>query len=269
MTNTNITLLLPTRGRPDALDRSITSLLDNAEHPESIQWLLAFDNDDRESYQHFKDNVLKKIKDSGGTYSCMEFPPLGYGRLHEYLNALAKHGTGDWFVFWNDDAVMIDKGWDTVITSHTGTFCVQAFNTHNMHPYSIFPIIPKEWYALLGHLSQHSLNDAWISQIAWMLDIMVRIPVKVEHDRFDLTGKNEDATYKNREVFEGNPRDPRDFNHVLNRKKRYDEGQIIATYLESKGLDMTHWHQIKSGKKDPWSKMLASDVNHQMVRVEP
>jgi hypothetical protein len=69
---------------------------------------------------------------------------------------------------------------------------LQAFNTHNRHPYSIFPIVPKEWYNLIGHLSLHQLNDAWLSQIAWMLDIVKQIPVEVLHDRADLTGNNKD-----------------------------------------------------------------------------
>ena len=264
MTNTNITLLLPTRGRPDALDRSITSLLDNAEHPESIQWLLAFDNDDRESYQHFKDNVLKKIKDSGGTYSCMEFPPLGYGRLHEYLNALAKHGTGDWFVFWNDDAVMIDKGWDTVITSHTGTFCVQAFNTHNMHPYSIFPTIPRAWFDLLGYISPHSTQDGWVSQQAYLLDIYHRIPVDVLHDRFDLTGNNGDATYLDRHILEGKPMDPNDFHSIENLQLRQGDCAKLAIYMQQHGQSTEYFENVFRGTQEPWQRLLENDPNNQM-----
>lgn len=262
----SISILLPTRGRTTQLDRSVSSLLDCADNPADIQWLFGFDNDDIESYNYFKDHILPKITTLGGSYTCLGFQPLGYVKLHEYVNKLAASAKGDWFVFWNDDAVMQTPGWDTEINSHTGTFCLQAFETHNKHPYSIFPIVPKEWYKLIGHLSLHQLNDAWLSQIAWMLDIMKRIPVEVVHDRFDLTGKNGDATFNARQIFEGNPNDPRDFNHVENRKLRFAEANKIAEYLFANGYDITHWQESSHGKRDVWEKMLASDVNKHMAK---
>lgn len=266
MSNTKISILLPTRGRTTQLDRSISSLLDLADSADTIQWLFGFDSDDNESYQYFVDNIQQKIIDSGGTFTCLEFAPLGYSNLHEYVNTLAGRADGDWFVFWNDDAVMKTQGWDTEINSHTGKFCLQAFDTHNKHPYSIFPIVPKKWYELIGHLSKHNLNDAWLSQIAWMLDIMLRIPVEVEHERFDLTGKNQDATYANRVIYEGNHNDPRDFNFKARRDQRIVESLKIADYLRPLGYDLSHWDESIAGKKDIWEKMLGSDVNKHMKK---
>ena len=259
-----ISILLPTRGRTDQLDRSISSLIDRADSPESIQWLLGFDNDDLETYNWFAKNTLPKIVESGGRYTCMSFNPIGYVKLHEYVNGLAAKALGNWFVFWNDDAVMKTTGWDTEIISHTGEFCLQAFDTHNKHPYSIFPIVPREWYELIGHLSLHQLNDAWLSQIAWMLDIVKPIPVEVLHDRADLTGNNLDATYKNRIIHEGNIENPLDFNHVNYRRMRFDETIQIAKYLLDKGYELTHWKLTCEGKTDVWNKMIAADVNNHM-----
>jgi hypothetical protein len=263
-----ISILLPTRGRTTQLDRSITSLIDTADNPGSIQWLLGFDNDDLETYKWFQEHVLPKITASGAKYTCMGFEPLGYTKLHEYVNRLAAKATGDWFVFWNDDAVMESSGWDTEIASHTGEFCLQAFDTHNRHPYSIFPIVPCEWYELLGHLSLHQLNDAWVSQIAWMLDIVKPIPIKVLHDRADLTGNNLDATYKNRIIHEGNAENPLDFNHINFRKIRVNETVQIAKYLTDKGYELNHWKLVCEGKKNAWEKMLAADVNTHIKQFE-
>ena len=260
----SISILLPTRGRTTQLDRSITSLIEKADNPESIQWLFGFDNDDLETYNWFAQNTLPKIAASGGRYTCMSFAPMGYVKLNEYVNSLAAKAQGDWFVFWNDDAVMKTSGWDTEIVSHTGTFCLQAFDTHNRHPYSIFPIVPKEWYDLIGHLSLHQLNDAWLSQIAWMLDIVKPIPIEVLHDRADLTGNNRDATYENRIIYEGNVANPLDFNHNNFRTIRIKEAYQIAKYLSDKGYDLTHWNLASEGKTDVWGKMMAADVNNQM-----
>lgn len=264
-----ISILLPTRGRTDQLDRSISSLIDLADEPQDIQWCLGFDDDDTTSFNYFLEFIAPKIDASGAMYSALGFKRLGYGRLNEYVNALAHHSAGDWMVFWNDDAVMQSSGWDTVIKSHTGRFVLQAFDTHKLHPYSIFPIVPREWLTVLGHLSQHPLNDAWMSQIAWMLDIMLRIDVRVDHERFDLTGKNKDATFEERVIYEGNPKDPRDFNYIENRQKRMLEaGQLVKHLVENHGYDATRWNDIMTGKQDPWDKMLASDVNGQMQRLK-
>lgn len=265
--NSKISILLPTRGRTEQLDKSVSSLIDNATNPENIQWLFGFDNDDMETYQWFQHHVLPKIIASGAKYTCMAFEPMGYARLHEYVNQLAAKAVGDWFVFWNDDAIMQSSAWDQEIVSHTGKFCLQAFETHKKHPYSIFPIVPRKWYELVGHLSKHQLNDAWLSQIAWMLDIVVRIPINVEHDRYDLTGNNNDSTYRSRIIYENNHNDPKDFNYIENQKERINEANFIARYLIDQGYDLTHWENACAGKVDVWEKMLQSDVNKQMTKL--
>lgn len=270
MSDFKISILLPSRKRTDMLERSIKSLVDKADSPDTIQFLLGFDDDDNDSSQYFIDNIAPYLDQKGCSYSVLEFKRMGYQSLHLYLNQLAKHATAPWWVFWNDDALMMDSGWDTVISSHNDRFCIQAFDTHKLHPYSIFPIVPKAWFDLLGHLSQHQLNDAYISQIAWMLDIMVRIDIKVEHDRFDLTGKNKDETFDERVIYEGNLRDPRDFNHANQRKMRIEDAIKICKHLdELGGYDTTFFKEVLQGKRDPWSKMLAADVNDQLKRINP
>jgi hypothetical protein len=264
-----ISILLPSRGRTHQLARSIQSLIDHADSPADLQWILAFDSDDADSRDYFVEHIAPQIQASGGRYSVLEFQPMGYANLHRYLNRLAQMARATWWVFWNDDAVMQDPGWDTEILRAGDRFCIQAFDTHNQHPYSIFPIVPRAWYDTLGHLSQHPLNDAYISQIAWMLDIMVRLPTRVLHDRYDLTGANQDATYQARDLrgLEGNINNPRDFNHESQRRLRVDDAKKLAKYLKDQGLDTSHWDEVMAGKRDPWAKMLAMDVNKQMMRI--
>jgi hypothetical protein len=54
-------------------------------------------------------------------------------------------------------------------------------------------------------ISPHSVQDGWLSQQAYMLDIWERIPVWVLHDRADITGNNNDATFRERASLEGRP----------------------------------------------------------------
>ena len=265
-----ISVLLPTRGRTDALDRSIMSLIDLANDPKNLQLVIAFDDDDKDSSSYFIGNIAPKITNAGALYTCLEFAPLGYTRLNEYVNACAKSASGDWLMFWNDDAFMESVNWDLEIIKHTGEFFCLRMPTHNEHPYAIFPIVPKKWHELFGYLSAHQISDAWISQMSYMLDIVKNINVKVIHDRHDLTGNNHDDTFKNRVMFEGMPEDPRDFNHISWRKHRLNDTIKISEYLDSIGQDTTWFRNVLAAKQDPWEKMCGPefDPNKQLAKYK-
>jgi len=156
------------------------------------------------------------------------FKPLGYENLHVYVNTLAGSASGDWLFFWNDDGVMVTDGWDEVIRRYTGQFKLLApHDNHNGHPYAIFPIVPRDWFMLLDHLSQNAQNDAWLSHIAYMLDIFERIDVEFIHDRADITGNNNDPTFQNRKYMEGNPSDPKDFGEYDIPKESFNKDMIF------------------------------------------
>jgi glycosyltransferase involved in cell wall biosynthesis len=265
-----ISVLLPTRKRTDALKTCLETLIVNADDPASIEYLLAFDDDDQDTIAWFKKYIAPIIDRAGSTYTAYEFQRMGYTRLNEYLNQLVKFAQGQWILFWNDDAVMNSKGWDTVINSHGNAFRVLRMPTHNNHPYAIFPIVPREWYELFGYLSAHQISDAWISQVAYLVDIMVNVPIDVTHDRHDLTGNNKDDTFKERIMFEGTPTDSRDFNHVSWRQRRLNDAAKISRYLDLKGEDITWFKNVCAGKQNPWEKMLSAenDPNNQVATVK-
>lgn len=267
MTNEyKISVLLPTRGRTDALTRSLIGLLEKAGDLDSIQVLLGLDTDDKVGIKHFQEELQPTLDEMGVHYTAMTFEPMGYSQLHDYVNTLAKASSADWLFFWNDDAVMNSQDWDLEIEKYTGQFKLLAVHTHNDHPYSIFPIVPKEWLDIMGHLSLHSMNDAWLSQIAYMIDIFERINVDVTHDRADLTGNNLDATYKERELLEGNPSNPRDFHHPAQTLARMRECDILDQYLKDTGVktEPTWWDNVKAEKQDPWDNLRKNDPNNQM-----
>lgn len=264
----SIAVLLPTRGRTDALSRSVISLVNRAVMLDKIQLMFAFDNDDDVGKAHFTEHLQPWLDSKGVDYTAMEFEPLGYGRLNEYINALAQQSSADWLFFWNDDAIMDSSGWDKVISGYTGQFKLLAVHTHKDHPYSIFPIVPKAWQDVLGYLSPHPLTDAWLSQVAYKLDIWERIPVHVTHDRRDLTGNNDDQTFNSRNMdqLEGNPNNPRDFHNPRWITLRIDETEKLSQWMQTQGLDISWWNNIKAGTQYPWEKLKANDVNEQMAQ---
>lgn len=256
---TVISILLPTRGRTDMLLRSIKSLVEKASNPQRIEILLGIDDDDKQIQPYITEHIAPFLKENNIECRASLFQPIGYENLHHYVNTLAGNATGEWLFFWNDDGVMLSSGWDDVIESYNGQFKILApKDNHDGHPYAIFPIVPKDWFMLMDHLSLNAQNDAWLSHLAYMLDIFERIDVEFLHDRADLTGNNNDETFQNRKYMEGNPSDPRDFGHPDMQRARVKSAFKLAWYLEKIGQKSEWWERVQRGEQDPFEKMKAN-----------
>ena len=256
-----ISVLLPTRGRRDVLKTSIETLVNKANQPSRLEILFGIDEDDEGLSDYIKDELAPFFNKHSIEARASVFKPLGYENLHIYVNTLAGAATGEWLFFWNDDCLMDSQGWDDVIREHDGEFKLLApKDNHDGHPYAILPIIPKDWFILMGHLSQNAQNDAWLSHIAYMLDIFERIDFNFTHDRADITGNNDDETFKNRKYMEGNPSDPKDFGHQDMQNARVSSASKIAWYLDKINQgDLTWWNAVKEGTQDPFEKMVWAD----------
>lgn len=259
---TIISILLPTRGRTNILLKSIKTLVEKASDPSRLELLLGIDEDDTETKEFLQTEVAEYLKEHQVECRASVFKPLGYTKLHNYVNVLASTARGDWLFFWNDDGLMNSEGWDDAIEAHNGEFKLLApTDNHDGHPYAIFPIVPIDWFILMEHLSQNAQNDTWLSHIAYMLDIFERIEgVNFTHDRADLTGNNNDETFQNRKYMEGNPSDPEDFGHPDMQQARVRTAHKIAWFLEKIGQKSEWWERVKRGEQDPFEKMKANTL---------
>lgn len=265
----DIAVVLPTRGRTDALQKSLCSLLDLAGDGTRVQYLIGMDDDDTETIKWAEETLFPSLEKYESPIHVFQFRRLGYERLNEYVTTLAQRSSANWIMFWNDDAIMHTQDWDKKIAAETGEFNVLRMPTHNEHPYAIFPIVPRDWLYLFGRLSPHQLSDAWISQVAFLINIMKNVDIEVTHARADITGENDDDTFKQRIMLEGNPDDPRDFNHTNWHNRRLDDAQKLAWFLHNKGRDMSWWRDVVEGTQDPWERMHNEfDPNNQVSRIK-
>jgi len=238
-----ISILLPTRKRVSQLKKSMDSLLSNAKNPDKIQPLFGVDDDDIETLEFLKTSNYKN-------QSVLKFKRLGYENLHIYNNSLCAYAQGTWVMFFNDDAIMNTKHWDEIIEVEKN-FNVLRVKEQTGHPYSIFPIFPWDWFRLLDHISLHGQNDAWISEIAYMLDIMKDVNIEVTHDRADITGNNNDSVFKERVYKEGHPDQEGDLHHVKMWNARTADASKLAWYLEKIGQTSLHWKKIVRKEIEP------------------
>lgn len=219
---TVFSILLPTRGRKQALLTSIKSLYDLADNPDQIEVLLGMDDDDVEHINYVNSVIIPEFPN----VSLYKFRRLGYKKLNMYVNTLAGLSKGDWIIVWNDDAIMQTQSWDTTIRSHENQH-VPLLRTIvpglTEHPFSIFPIIKREWFEVVGTISSYTHVDRFVYNVNSNLDwfnkvegpkspqFVVNTPITVLHDRYDLTGNNKDSTFEEslNNYNEGDSSDPR------------------------------------------------------------
>jgi hypothetical protein len=92
--------------------------------------------------------------------------------------------------------------------------------------------------------------------------------VWVLHDRADITGNNNDATFRERASLEGRPFDENDFHSVTQIELRHQDCAKLATYMHGQGLSTEFFQNIFRGTQDPWEKLAKNDVNRQMVQFD-
>lgn len=173
-----------------------------------IEFLLAVDEDDPSDY-----DWLNAIVVPG--------PRHGYAQLHRYYNELAGWAEGDWLLLWNDDALMVTAGWDEIVHSHSPDVVLSPSTVHN--PLCTFPIVPRRFVEAIGHFSLNAHCDTWWQEIAEELGVLCWPPIRVEHDRADLTGRNDDSVFRERQYQTG------EFNAL--RSRRLVDAELIRAAL--------------------------------------
>jgi hypothetical protein len=225
MQKPKISILLPTRKRTEAVIKSVGSLLSTAKDPSQIEILVAYDDDDDESREFFSTTWHPFVEQCGTTTKVFESERHGYLRLYKYVNMLGTQASGDWIMFWNDDALMLTDNWDEEIYKHNGFFGLLRMPCVTMnHPFALFPIIPRSWIEFFGCISPVNHSDWWIYNVTAPVGRLLNIPVQVYHDRADVTGGNNDETFKEQSyAADGkDPTNPEDYSHPQRQKDLTD-----------------------------------------------
>lgn len=191
-----ISVLIPTRARLAPCAQAIESLATHASDPTQIEYLLRADDDDATPYGNFASAQTHVIRG----------PRHGYGGMPHYLAELVAVATAPWLLIWNDDALMQTRGWDAVPTAAQlagmKLLCTRTQEERDRpmsEPYgSQFMFVPRRWFQVLGHMGQHQHADTWLWIVGMRTGLRENVDVDVLHDRADLTGGNDDQTFRER-----------------------------------------------------------------------
>src|SRR5262249_47778852 len=106
MSSEVISLIVPTRQRPDRLRRLLASLADTTARPEALEVILVIDSDDADSLQVTEDRLASKhvVVPSGQTMGALNM--AGYDASR-----------GRYLMLLNDDVIARTPGWDNAVRS--------------------------------------------------------------------------------------------------------------------------------------------------------
>lgn len=184
-----ISVTLPSRNRPRMLAASVASLRDTAARPDLLEFLVAYDPDDEQTAPAARFLNFDVIWQAPERY--------GYPALARYYAELVSRATGEWCLpTWGDDGLMQTAGWDEIVRAQPPGSVI--FSTDNAPGWVCFPIVHMDVFRVLGRFCPLPATDSWYEYVARDAGIAVQPDpgIDVLQDRFDLTGHNNDETYR-------------------------------------------------------------------------
>lgn len=186
-----ISVLLPTRGRPEGLKKAVDTLLETAAKPDELEFIFRFDDDEP---IHLSRMVNGHV---------LTGPRLGYSKMHLYYEECIKASKGELLLTWNDDTEMLTPDWDVLLTEKAyepGFGPVMQFIRRDINPIAddTLPLVPRCVYEAMGHLSLHCYVDSWLSCVANLTGMLrFRNDVVFHHHRLsDQTAMDNQAATK-------------------------------------------------------------------------
>lgn len=185
-----ISMLCPSRNRPDSLRCSLDSLLENADEPDQVELLVAIDPDDSVTVE------MLTGYDCPNSIVWVTSERFGYARLNEYYEGLYQRSSGERVVLWNDDAIMTTRGWDAEIEAMDPAILVGDLQNNLSPEFVCFPAVHRNAVEALGSytLSSPHVDSLW-QDVGRALGVVRPVDVYVQHNRPDLVGGPFDQTY--------------------------------------------------------------------------
>lgn len=195
-----LSLLCPTRGRPDDFSRFVRSVAETAGEPGRVEILAYVDEDDDEKFEYILalKTLLSEVPVSRlAGLDLVVDEPLNTPLIN---NILAEQSNGDVLLIANDDQIYRDKNWDIRIDEEVKKFpdqiyCMWFNDGRYGEKICTFPIVSRRWIETLGYVEppmfEHFNCDLWTWQIGHMIGRLNYIgDIFVEHAHPD-TGKSE------------------------------------------------------------------------------
>lgn len=154
MVNRLVSVLIPSRGRPAELRRTIQAVLDSALDRQRVEITVRVDGDDGASLA-----AARGARPDGSVFIVVG--PRGRGKpdTHLYYNRLAEVTAAPWILVWEDDAGAPPRAWDELLASASRSLLLLHLGPGMRHP-----AVRREVFTRLRGLSPDPEVGAWLDQ---------------------------------------------------------------------------------------------------------
>jgi hypothetical protein len=227
---TKISLLVPTRGRPENVERLIKSLQEtSAVMPEVVLYV---DLDD--------EKMIDWQRPAGVDVKFVTGPRI---TLSECWNKCLEVATGDILMHAGDDIVFKTKGWDDMVRRAFAAYSDRILFVHGDDGYwgnrfGTHGFIHRKWVETVGYFVppyfSSDFNDTWLNEVANAIGRRLYLPFVTEHMHF-LFGKGEkDQTHIDR--LERHKKDEVEKLYNELAPKRVEDAERLLRVINSKEL---------------------------------
>lgn len=200
-----ISLLVPTRGRPQEFSRMVHSAYFNATHPGRIEALAYLDEDDESIFEYrLCANIMAPIgKD------WVHFITGERILLSEMWNACYREARGEILMHCGDDIVFETPGWDVIVREAFERFPDKIVLVHgddrspNTDLLATHGFLHRKWVETVGYfvppLFSSDWNDVWLTDVADRIGRRVKVPIVTEHMHYSFGKAERDQNTAERE----------------------------------------------------------------------
>lgn len=192
-----ISILVPTRKRPENVKRLYTSAMETADNPELLEFVFYIDTDDMETLALSKQlkwpNALAR---TGGRIV-----------LSQMWNECQKVATGEIYMHAGDDIVFKTKGWDSMVRkafeeSKDRILFVHGDDLHWNERFGTHGFLHRNWVNAVSYFVPPyfscDYNDTWLNDVANALGRRKFLPFVTEHMHPIFKKSEWDATHLER-----------------------------------------------------------------------
>ena len=232
-----ISLLLPTRARPEGLSKTWHSALATADNPETIELVCYIDHDDCAAMRGLRLSAKKHSHQVRGIIGPRT-------SLSNCWNVIWRAARGDIYMMCSDDVVFRSQGWDTLVKKNISTHKDNIAFVYGRdgvwdEQHGTLGFVHRNWAQTLGYFVPTCLFadgvDNWLNEVAERIDRKYYVPeIYTEHRHFCNKKGIKDGTYMERIEMENASNKHELWNETEN--ERIKDAKKLQTYINSFNL---------------------------------
>jgi hypothetical protein len=245
-----ISILTPTRGRPDNIARIVNSALETALRPNLIEFIFYVDVDDQPS-----GDTIEHLASTGANTMMIAGERIV---LSEMWNECARHARSDIMMHCGDDIIFRSDNWDEYILGEferypDGIVLVHGRDGYQDQRLATHGFRHRNWMNVVGNFVppyfSSDYNDTWVTEVADMLGRRSYLESVYTEHMHPVVGKATiDQTHQER--LDRHARDDPGRTYAQLANVRQEEVRLLQRFIQDYAQECPECHMPNQHKMD-------------------